>query len=437
MDRIAILRFLLAVLYWCRGNPPDKQDENMYELFTTDLFSKLDLNSDCFELLGDEKRFYQYRKPDDKNEKLSANYLIQEVPTGTNKWHFRHSTDKVNGLCPACCAMGLLRLPMFATSGGRGKPPGVNAKPPIYTIPMGVSLEETLQLSWRQVALIGTPAWEKPNMQLPVKGEISLLMGLTWLPRRVWLGSPEAPIDACISCGRKEHLIRNTVFAPIGSVKTKEGDPGRIWNDPHVVYSTSAIVDVTSLHAGNALGNTDSAAGQWAKIIAEMLKSGAVGSIDKRIWVVGFSTINNDKYLEAKEFTFSIHCPMDQIRESIEKIEQWQKEGTNLARKIRPQNEKGSSRKHVEIPSMLAAIRPHVENKASIKVGKLTPGTEETWEQLAREYSPMIKMIAKSLSPGFTVSAVRRRQQISRAIPDMRLMKKEAKKATRKKGDDK
>lgn len=26
MDRLAILRFLLALLYWCRGNPPDDKD---------------------------------------------------------------------------------------------------------------------------------------------------------------------------------------------------------------------------------------------------------------------------------------------------------------------------------------------------------------------------------------------------------------------------
>jgi hypothetical protein len=45
--------------------------------------------------------------------------------------------------------MGLLRLPVFATSGGRGKPPGINAKPPIYVIPLGLSLAETLRLSWK------------------------------------------------------------------------------------------------------------------------------------------------------------------------------------------------------------------------------------------------------------------------------------------------
>jgi CRISPR type I-E-associated protein CasA/Cse1 len=127
MDRVAILRFLLALLYWCKGNPPD--DKDSISSFPSDWFKKLDDNKDCFNLLGDGKRFYQH--PASGTEaKLSANYLMQEVPTGTNSWHFRHSTDMKDGLCAACCAMGLLRLPVFATSGGRGKPPGVNQKPP-------------------------------------------------------------------------------------------------------------------------------------------------------------------------------------------------------------------------------------------------------------------------------------------------------------------
>jgi CRISPR type I-E-associated protein CasA/Cse1 len=149
MDRVAILRFLLALLYWCK-DPPD--DKDSVSSFSSDWFKKLGDNKDCFNLLGDGKRFYQCNAKSGKQGKLSANYLMQEVPTGTNSWHFRHSTDKRDGLCPACCAAGLLRLPLFATSGGRGKPPGVNQKPPVYVVPVGSSLAETLRLSWRKVS---------------------------------------------------------------------------------------------------------------------------------------------------------------------------------------------------------------------------------------------------------------------------------------------
>lgn len=32
MDRMAILRFLLALLYWCKGNPPDDRVRSLYFL---------------------------------------------------------------------------------------------------------------------------------------------------------------------------------------------------------------------------------------------------------------------------------------------------------------------------------------------------------------------------------------------------------------------
>lgn len=197
MDRVAILRFLLALLYWCKGSPPDTKNASSSGSFPSEWFSKLDDNKECFNLLGEGKRFYQYHGAGEaKNTELAANYLVHEIPTGTNKWHFRHATDEVDGLCPACCTMGLLRLPLFATSGGRGKPPGVNSKPPVYVIPLGVSLAATLRLSWLKVSCLGTPAWETPEMKLPREGAVALLMGLTWLPRRVWLGkSPCRPVS--------------------------------------------------------------------------------------------------------------------------------------------------------------------------------------------------------------------------------------------------
>ncbi len=423
MDRVAVLRFLLALLYWCKGNPPDKIPDNS---FPQDWFLDLHRNKDCFNLLGEEQRFYQCQTKTGKDEKLSANYLIQEVPTGTNFWHFRHSIDKTTGLCPACCAMGLLRLPLFATSGGRGKPPGINAKPPIYTILLGSSLTETLRLLWRQGSSpnLGTPSWEKPDLQLPKTGEIPLLTGLTWLPRRVWLDNPKGHEDSCISCGRKEYLIRQCVFAGIGSTKS---DESCTWRDPHVVYEGDNVVK-----PGNPLGSSGSAAGQWTKVMAGILSGQKAQGISK-LWVVGFATVQNDKYLEAMEYEICLPCAPDvqTIQDSIKKIKIWQEEASkNLIRKVRPRK---SPRKHIEILPMVASIRPHVEARVSARAGQLNTGGEEFWEQAAREYSPMMVAIAKSISPGFTTAALRRRKQIANLKPDMRPNAK----ALIKKGGDK
>jgi hypothetical protein len=434
MDRVATLRFLLALLYWCKGNPPTSMEVTTSDSFPADWFTRLDQNRDCFNLLGDGKRFYQYWKDGDKS--LTANYLIHEIPTGTNLWHFRHVSDEVDGLCPTCCAMGLLRLPLFSTSGGRGKPPGINAKPPLYVMPVGASLAETLRLSWRKVTNLGTPAWEKPDLQLPKTGEVPLLTGLTWLPRRVWLGNPEK-LANCISCGRTERLILSSVFAPIGGGSRPD------WWDPHVIYEHSGTPDATALHARDALSSPDRAAGQWAEIMARMLNAPPL-SVPKAVagdetisyWGVGFSTVQNDKYLEAVEHMLPFACSPDDSEAFIKAAEQWQKEGTGIVRKMRPPNEKGSSRKrqHVEIPPMFAAIRPHVEGKVSAQGGALLAGEEAAWDKAARAYLPMMEMVATSLSPGFTTAAVQRRRQIANALPHMTPTRGPAKKARRKEG---
>ena len=429
MDRVAILRLLLALLYWCKGNPPEVASVDLHDQLPSGWFSKLDQNKHCFELLGDGKRFYQYRKSDsDRDEKLSANYLVQEVPTGTNHWHFRHSTDRVTGLCPACCAMGLLRLPLFATSGGRGKPPGVNSKPPLYVIPVGVSLAETLRLSWRPVSDLGIPAWEKPDLELPRTGKVPVLMGLTWLPRRVWLDNPEKLESDCISCGCRERLLRLSVFAPIGSTRTPEGVPGRIWRDPHVVYAASAKGEVSSLDASDSLRAADASAGQWAKIIGGIMREAGQGQGEK-VWVVGFSTVKNDKYLEAREWLMCCPHSCDEVAESIAKFDRWQKEGGRLGKLL--------TRSEPQGVATIAAIRPHVEDRVSAKVGDLIAGSDEAWKDAASEYRPMMETIANSLSPGFTVAALQRRRKIAGAIPNMRPRTEAARKPGRKDGGKK
>lgn len=430
MDRLAILRFLLALLYWCKGNSPD--DEDSVSSFPSDWFKRLDDNKDCFNLLGEGKRFYQWNAKSGKEGKLSANYLVQEVPTGTNSWHFRHSTDKEDGLCPACCAAGLLRLPLFATSGGRGKPPGVNQKPPVYVVPVGGSLAETLRLSWRKVSDtdFGTPAWEEPDLSLPRHGNVPLLVGLTSLPRRVWLDSPQEPDANCISCGRKAPLIRQCVFAGVGSAKTDDNGQGRVWSDPHTITDGEDVVKPS-----NALGATDAAAGQWARIAAGILREKKPNG-KRGLWVVSFATVQNDKYLEAMEYEIPLPSTLDdrQVAESVETIDMWQKEGRKLAGKAKP---RGTSRRHLEIPPMVAAVRPHVEAKVSGKVGELISRGRDAWEQAAREYRPMMAAVAKSLSPGYTTAALRRRRQIVNVRPNMQPGTPPAGRVGRKKGGDK
>jgi hypothetical protein len=431
MDRVAILRFLLAVLYWCKGNPPEQAEAIALQSFPPDWFSKLDDNRDCFNLLGDGKRFYQDRTA---RRQRAATDLLQEIPTGNNFWHFRHSTDKVNALCLPCCMLGLLRLPLFSVSGlaGRSKSDylkaGINGVPPVYVVPWGMSLLETLAANWAPSEDLGDPSWVQPDV-CPTPGEIvPLLTGLTLLSRRVWLDDPE-PSGACVACGAAgTPLIRTCEFQTAGKQENE------LWTDPHVIYSdtkprrTSRAQDLTA--AGKFRMDKP-----WPDLLARIIETGKLSCRGKptSLLIVGFAT-DNAKNIDVWERT--IEVPLDStIRgASASLLARWQKEAFNLTRATLPRNDKASKRKHAEIPPALASIRPHVESRVSAKLRELLAGGDTAWQEAAKEYGPMMDAIAQSLSPGFTTAAVQWRNQIASAIPDMGPKTKTAQKQGRKKG---
>ena len=399
MDGVAILRLLLALLYWCKGSPPDGAEANLTAPLPPEWFSRLSANKDCFNLLGEGKRFYQCGK----NPDSTANYLNQETPTGTNFWHFRHAADNRDGLCLACCALGLVRLPAFATSAGRGKSPGVNAKPPYYVISFGRSLAETLRLSWRQASAVGTPSWDASDLRLPPSGEIPLLTGLTWVPRRVWLSDPEAPEAPCIACGKKALLVRKIAYEGVGSTKTDAA-----WRDPHVIGAPDEI-----LKPGDALGSPNAAADQWARVMAGLLADHKA-SPARKLWVVGFATVQNDKYLEAVERFYPSTPPPDDADRLLQEIDKWRKEGKSLPRKA------AGGKKHSDVAAMVESVRPHVETRVSSLADKLTSGVPDAWQRAGAEYRPMMEAVARSAFPGFTTAAIEKRNQIANLCPNMK-----------------
>jgi len=421
MDRVAILRFLLALLYWCRGSPPDGANSNLGGSFPSDWFSRLDKNKDCFNLLGEGNRFYQDRGA---QRNRAATDLLQEIPTGNNFWHFRHSTDKADGLCPACCAMGLLRLPMFSVSGLPDLKAGINGTPPVYVTPWGMSLLDTLCANWVTRGQLGDPAWTKSDIRITPGEEVTLLTGLTLLSRRVWLHDPSAPPGMCNGCGAKEEaLIRTCESQTAGK---QENDQ---WSDPHVVY-----LDKTPRKAARAPDLA--AAGKfrmdrpWPALLARLVETGKFGFGNKStsLLIVGFAT-DQAKNIDVWERTIIIPPAASLSNASGSLLEQWRKEGWLL--------EKRTGRSKVEGPAFIAVIRPHVEGKISGNAGELLAGGDAAWEQAANEYRPMMKLIAQSLSPGFTTEAVQRRQQMARLKPNMRPKTETAKKSGREKGGDK
>ena len=171
----------------------------------------------------------------------TVGYLRPEDSTGTNVVHFSHRGDLEHAYCPICCAHGLLALPPFATSVGRGIRPSINGVPPYYVLPAGETLFATLMLNYVlpgfQPALASEddpgPLWEVGG-PIRVKDERSragFTESLTWPPRRIRLFPGLG--GRCSACGRQATtLVRRMVFVQGRSLS--KSLPG--WDDPWAAF---------------------------------------------------------------------------------------------------------------------------------------------------------------------------------------------------------
>ena len=253
LDRFAVFRFLLALLYWCEGFPQTSNESDNDQSFPEDWFAKLDDNPQGFDLLGDGPRFYQFPQ-NNPSEKKPAGYLIHEIPTGNNQDHFRHVVDIDYGLCHTCCVFGLLRLPPFAVGGGIShKSPdigkkiyyqsGINKKPPVYAYTVGQTLASTLRSSWYPVDHPGIALWEHHGKHYPKKNvpkKEGILTGLTHIPHAYWLLEP-IDVGKCFQCGKRyangivPYIIRQQ-REDVLSWDLDWWEKGS--NDPHVIVIT-------------------------------------------------------------------------------------------------------------------------------------------------------------------------------------------------------
>ena len=419
MDRIAILRFLLALLYWCKPEPPAEKES--ITSFPADWFAKIKENGDCFNLLGDGKRFYQDRSA---RRRRPATVLVQEVPAGNNFWHLRHSTDNESGICPPCCALGLLRLPLFAVSGlsGPGEPnlmAGINGAPPIYVAPWGRSLLETLVLNWLPRPDLGLPSWVHPGAPQNPDADVPLLTGLTLLPRRVYLHPPIEAGDPCTECGSTAlPLIHTCDYQTAGKIENPR------WSDPHAIYlggGTRKAMRAADLTAAGRFRMDR----PWPDLVARLFETRKSAGL----LAVGFAT-NKAKNIDVWERFIEIPADLPSQAAIPELLKNWRLQGWAMEKKL-----ERITRSEAQGAAFVAAIRPHVEASVSDKASGAISGGNEQWEQAASEYTPMMTALARSLSPGVTTSALRRRRQIEYLKPDMRPKPPGKEKSKRRKGE--
>jgi len=396
LDEMALLRFLLAVLHWCRG----AYDAPGGGTIPAEWLSRLDAGKDLFRLFGDGGRFYQ----DAAALRLRpATELLHEVPTGHNFWHPRHSEDGSTGLCPACCALGLLRLPLFCESGTPGMRTGINGPPPVYAMRLGSSLWDTLRGNLLDVPL-GTPAWERLETCRAPDRDVPLLAGLTAPARLVWLHEPCGPPGACAGCGAREPaLVRQCGFQPAGTLKSDR------WRDPHVLYRGAKQKAVKARPTGGWF-RLDR---PWGDAMARMAEDGwlerAAGA---SLLLVAFVT-DNMKYVDA--WRLLVRLPPKSAPNPVSTaamIERWHKEGRRVERAAGRLSGSGLG------AAAVAGIRPTVERALAPRIGEVL--SDGDWERAAADYRRPMDAIARSLFPGCTTEAELGRRRLASIRPDMR-----------------
>ncbi len=232
---------------WARGKfPADKIDK----------FGKL--YADRFDLFSEDKPFLQSADlpmfPDDKERKASkpVAQLFPETPSGSLVTHYRHTTEEEQVFSPAAVAAGLVTMPPFVSSGGAGLMPSINGVPPIYVLPSGKTLFESLAKSlmknatregdlawWKRTKVIVHESKKKKAGMSPREhrqlGEVGYLHGLTFPARKVRL-HPERLNATCSRSGQQSEWCVRTMAFRMG--ESCQEDVG--WQDPFAAYRLPA-----------------------------------------------------------------------------------------------------------------------------------------------------------------------------------------------------
>lgn len=212
--------------------------------------------SDRFDLFSPDKPFLQsadlplfpQTKEEQKGKTLAAR-LFPEIPSGELITHYRHINENDQVLSPATAAKGLVAAPPFISSGGPGLMPSINGVPPIYVIPSGKSLFESLCASlisiemikdkyvdldhlcwWKRPipTIVKESAKKTPNSQLSVVG---YLHGMTFPARKIRL-HPEILHQACSRSGETSEWCVKTMAFKMGESLKEEA----FWLDPFAAY---------------------------------------------------------------------------------------------------------------------------------------------------------------------------------------------------------
>lgn len=172
----------------------------------------------------------------------TVGYLYPEESTGTNVVHFSHPGNDKHAYCPACCARGLLLVPPFSMSVGKGIKPSIAGVPPVYVLPGADSLYRTLLLNYllpgfRPNSPCYTdpgPLWEGSGSVVAKeeRSDAGFIESLTWPARRIRL-YPSAG-GVCSRCGRPAAFLTRRMVYVQGRSRRKDLP---LWIDGWAAYA--------------------------------------------------------------------------------------------------------------------------------------------------------------------------------------------------------
>ncbi len=173
----------------------------------------------------------------------SVSQLTLETSRTSALEHYRHGRAKDEVFCAPCAAAGLVTMPPFTSTGGRGMKPSINGVPPIYVIPGGTTLFQSLAASlllpnkWPPAATPNSdaPWWTRDGLvgkDVPLR-EVGYVQSLTWPARRVRL-RPELMGQPCTRCGQTTRWGVRDILYEMGELRPKGAAP---WLDPFAAYT--------------------------------------------------------------------------------------------------------------------------------------------------------------------------------------------------------
>lgn len=177
-------------------------------------------------------------------EPSAATKLFAEIPSSSERAHYHHGTDDSQIVCPTCCARGLITMPAFARAeggGSEGYKPSINGVPPIYVLPIGNNLFQSLALSIVTPDFMPKTAdlfradvteWNRDAVvrRKHETSSVGYIESLTFPVRKIRL-FPRFITGLCTVCGTQTMVAVQQIYFKMGMSLSKGVEN---WRDPFV-----------------------------------------------------------------------------------------------------------------------------------------------------------------------------------------------------------